>query len=139
MTRGWTRIRWGIDWCLRALGVFALIAFVLAAIGISMQWNLRPPETVKDVVSFRVWRPDLDSATKIEVRDSTYYAVQGEYASPLPSSKSEYYFDSNGNLLGWNMDPGDYKNPSLFFDSDASYTTNVPIETIAKPGHIKSQ
>ena len=132
------KLRTVSDWCLRGLGVFTVFAILVSAIGIVMQWPLLPPPNVKDIDSFREWRPDLEHAREMKIRGSIYYAVRGQYARPLPSSKSEYYFDLNGNYLGWNADPGDYKNPSLFFSPDAKYSS-ISIEAIPKLGHNKSR
>ena len=63
--------------------------------------------------------PGFSEAGKIENRGSVYYYVTGDFARWLPSAKAEYYFDSNGNFLNWNRDPGDIEYPVLFFVEDA--------------------
>ena len=121
------------DWCLRGLGLFMVFGIVLSAFNIRRQWHLLPPEHVKDIASFHEWRPELTEATRMEIRGSVYFSVQGNYARTMASAKSEYYFDSNGNYFGWNVDPGDNKTPALFFSPDAK-RSKVSIEEIPKSG-----
>ena len=127
------KLRRIFDWCLRACGLVFLYAAVISAVGIWMQWELLPPENVKDIESFQKWRPEFTEAKRMEIRGSVFFAVRGPYARPMPSAKSEYYFDSKGNYLGWNVDPGDDKTPSLFFSKDAKHSI-ISIDEIPKPG-----
>ena len=72
------------------------------------------------ISDFRKWRPDLMEAAEVSVHGTTYYVVKGPYARPLPSDRSEFYFDANGNFLAWNSDVGDSAEPRILHPANTS-------------------
>jgi hypothetical protein len=114
------RILLVLDWTLRAVGA-ASIAIVLYSVFVSLRFShVSPPRDMLSIADFRKWRPDLTEATKISVRGSTYFAVKGPFARPLPSDHSEFYFDSNGTFLTWNRDIGDISDPRILHPGASS-------------------
>jgi hypothetical protein len=109
-----------LDWTLRAVGA-ASIAIVLCSVFVSIRFShVSPPRDMLSIADFRKWRPDLTDAAKISVRGSTYFAVKGPFARPLPSDRSEFYFDSNGTFLTWNRDIGDISDPRILHPGSSS-------------------
>ena len=74
---------------------------------------------MKNIQDFRRWNPSFTTTQVIAFHGSTYYAVKGPFARSQPSAHSEYYFDHNGNYVGRNIDPGDFREPAMFTSSDA--------------------
>jgi len=91
----------------------------------------KAPETVKTIHDFRMWQPSYTEAYKLEIRSSIYYIVTGDFARSMPSSKSEYYFDREGNYLAWNIDPGDFTTLDILSDKDAK-RSKINIDEIGK-------
>ena len=115
-----TKRRIFLDWTLRAVGA-ASIAIVLYSVFVSLRFSdVSPPRDMLSIADFRKWRPDLTDAAKISVRGSTYFAVKGPFARPLPSDHSEFYFDSNGTFLTWNRDIGDISDPRILHPGASS-------------------
>lgn len=118
-----------LDWTLRAVGA-ASIAIVLYSVFVSLRFShVSPPSDMKSIADFRKWRPDLTDAAKISVRGNTYFAVKGTFARPLPSDRSEFYFDSNGTFLTWNRDIGDIFDPRILHPG-ASARESISISDI---------
>lgn len=67
-----------------------------------------PPDHILTIQQFKEWQPAYTITYKVTVNGETFYIVTGEYARTLPSSKSEYYFNSKGTYINWNKDPGDF-------------------------------
>jgi hypothetical protein len=81
--------------------------------------HLSPPDDVKNIEDFRQWNPSFTTAEIVTFHGSTYYVVRGPFARFKPSAYSEYYFDQNGNYVGRNVDPGDFREPAIFTARDA--------------------
>jgi hypothetical protein len=114
------RIFLGLDWTLRAVGAVSIV-IILYSVFVSVRFShVSPPRDMRSIADFRKWRPDLTDAAKISVRGSTYFVVKGPFARPLPSDRSEFYFDSNGTFLTWNRDIGDIAEPRILHPGSSS-------------------
>lgn len=89
------------------------------------------PSHVTTISDFKKWQPTYTHTCKIEINGSIYYAVKGDFARSLPSAKSEYYFDSTGNYIGWNMDPGDFVTFPIIHKKEA-IKSQIDIDDIGK-------
>lgn len=113
-----------LDWTLRAFGAFSIVVMLSSLITLARFSSVSPPRDLRSIGDFRKWRPDLTEAEQFSIRGITYFVVKGPYASPLPSDRSEFYFDSNGSFLTWNKDIGDIADPRIFHPGN---TTRNPV------------
>ena len=114
------RILLVLDWTLRAVGAVSIV-IVFYSVIVSVRFgHVSPPRDMLSIADFRKWRPDLTDAAKISIRGSTYFAVKGPFARPLPSDRAEFYFDSNGTFLTWNRDIGDISEPRILHPGSSS-------------------
>ena len=126
MTKVTKGILWIVCGILMAFGLM-MIAFFTKRIYDEIHYaGKRVPVHVRTISAFRKWQPSYVNTVRIEVRGSVYYIIKGDEARSVASAESEYYFDSNGNYLGWCEDAGDFSRLAVIDNKDAhSASANI--------------
>jgi len=112
-------------------GLLAVLIWAGAVVDHVRFSDQSPPGDMRTISDFRGWQPSYVRAYRVEVRGSVYYVVQGGFARSTPSAKAEYYFDSRGNYLTWNADPGDFTTLGIVKDAEAR-RTEIAIDEIGR-------
>lgn len=79
----------------------------------------RPPERVETLSDFLSWHSTPTGASRVTVRGTTYFVIEGNDGRWSPSGPAAYTFDRSGNFVEWSVDCGDIESPRVVYSRES--------------------
>lgn len=78
----------------------------------------RPPDRMETLSDFLSWHSTPTSASRVTVRGTTYFVLEGGDGRWHPSGPATYTFDRSGNFVEWSVDSGDVEAPRVVYSRE---------------------
>jgi hypothetical protein len=118
---------------LRSLRQIGLILVILVGLLVAAalvdgipESAVRPPENLKTIEEFRVWKQGfIKGEGTYQNSGVTYKVLLGPRGRYLASGPSAYVFDEQGQFVDWTSDMGDFDTVKHHFDLRSGHVVHV--------------